>query len=105
MTIDIKFKQIAGNWDIDFLNGDIEMTNGLDTALYLSVLAEKRASLSQVSESTLRRGHFANDFNDIIGYQVGCLLWLYAKQAKNFEINLINKLQKDSKYYNVFIAT
>ena len=52
MTIDIKFKQIAGDWDIDFLNGDIEMTNGLDTALYLSVLAEKRASLSQVSEST-----------------------------------------------------
>jgi phage gp46-like protein len=145
MTIDIKFKQIAGNWDIDFSNGDIEMTNGLDTALYLSVLGEKRASPSQVTEATLRRGHFTNEFNDVVGYEVGSLLWLYIKQAANsdknlslaqgavydglkwmiedkivskidvvatrvkggisFDINLINKLQKDSKYYNVFKAT
>ena len=146
MAIDIKFKQNSANqWDIDFINGDIEMTNGLDTALYLSVFGEKRALPSQVSEPTLRRGHFTNEFNDIKGYEVGSLFWLYTSQSKNtesnlsliensvydglkwmiqdkivskinitatksgtgvnLEIDLINKLQKDSKYYNLFIAT
>lgn len=146
MAIDIKFKQDSNNeWDIDFANGDFEMTNGLDTALYLSVFGEKRASPSQVTEPTLRRGHFTNEFSDVEGYEVGSLLWLYTKQAKNtannaslmedtvrdglswmiddeiiseakvsssrstsgvtLDIELINRLQKDSKYYNLFIAT
>ena len=146
MAIDIKFKQDTNNdWDIDFADGDFEMTNGLDTALYLSVFGEKRASASQVTEPTLRRGHFTNEFSNIEGYEVGCLLWLYTKQAANTErnlslaqdavidglkwmiedkiisetkviatrtktgidlkVDLINKLQKDSKYYNLFVAT
>lgn len=146
MAIDIKFKQNSNNdWDIDFANGDFEMTNGLDTALYLSVFGEKRASSTQVSEPTSRRGHFTNDFNDVAGYEVGSLIWLYTYQAKNtssnlsliessaydglkwlvedqiiskvdvaatklgngvtLEIELINKLKQDSKYYNLFIAT
>ena len=146
MARDIKFKQNnQGQWDIDFVNGDFEMTQGLDTAIYLSVLAEKRASPSQVTEPTLRRGHFTNEFSDIEGYEVGSLLWLYTQQSKNtlsnlsliesavqnglkwlvedkivskvevvatkqntgvnIGINLINKLQKDSKYYDLFINT
>ncbi len=146
MAIDIKFKQDSSlNWDIDFANGDFEMTNGLDTALYLSIFAEKRALASQVTESVFRRGHFTNEFNDISGYEVGSLFWLYTEQAVNtlsnlsliesasteglkwmtedkifskteisaskvntevrLGINLINKLQKDSQYYDLFIAT
>ena len=146
MARDIKFKQNnQGQWDIDFVNGDFEMTQGLDTAIYLSVLAEKRASPSQVTEPTLRRGHFTNEFSDIEGYEVGSLLWLYTQQSKNtlsnlsliesavqdglkwlvedkivskvevvatkqntgvnIGITLINKLQKDSKYYDLFINT
>ena len=146
MARDIKFKQNnQGQWDIDFVNGDFEMTQGLDTAVYLSVLGEKRASPSQVTEPTLRRGHFTNEFSDIEGYEVGSLLWLYTQQSKNtlsnlsliesavqdglkwlvedkivskvevvatkqntgvnIGINLINKLQKDSKYYDLFINT
>ena len=146
MARDIKFKQNnQGQWDIDFVNGDFEMTQGLDTAIYLSVLGEKRASPSQVTEPTLRRGHFTNEFSDIEGYEVGSLLWLYTQQSKNtlsnlsliesavqdglkwlvedkivskvevvatkqntgvnIGITLINKLQKDSKYYDLFINT
>ena len=146
MAIDLKFKQdSSGNWDIDFANGDFELTNGLDTAIYMSVFCEKRASASQVSDPTSRRGHFTNDFNAVDGYEIGSLLWLYTTQAKNtesnlkliegdvyeglkwmiedeiiskievsatksgsginLEVGLINKLQKDSKYYNLFLAT
>ena len=146
MARDIKFKQNnQGQWDIDFVNGDFEMTQGLDTAIYLSVLGEKRASPSQVTDPTLRRGHFTNEFSDIEGYEVGSLLWLYTQQSKNtlsnlsliesavqdglkwlvedkivskvevvatkqntgvnIGITLINKLQKDSKYYDLFINT
>ena len=146
MAIDLKFKQDSdGYYDIDFANGDFELTNGLDTALYLSVFAEKRASPSQVSEPSLRRGHFTNEFSDVEGYQVGSLFWLYTEQAKNtasnmtllegavleglrwmiedkiisktivsgtrsnvsitLDIELINQLQKNSTYYNLFINT
>jgi len=146
MAIDLKFKQDSnGDWDIDFANGDFELTDGLDSAVYMSVFCEKRASSSQVSEPNLRRGHFTNEFSKIEGYQVGSLFWLYSQQAKNtdsnlrllegavsdglawmiednifskvkvkatrsistikLQIELINKLQKNSRYYNLFAAT
>lgn len=144
MAIDLKFKQDStGTWDIDFSNGDFELTDSLDTAVYMSIFCEKRASESQVAEPSLRRGHFTNDFNEISEYEVGSLFWLYTQQAKNtsenltllensiiegldwlieddiisevnvsaqrvsskvtLEIELVNKLNKNSKYYNLFI--
>lgn len=88
MAIDLKFKQDSnGDWDIDFANGDFELTSGLDTAAYMSVLCEKRAS-SQVLEPNLRRGHFTNEFSKIQGYEVGSLFWFYTQQARNTESNL-----------------
>jgi len=146
MAIDLKFKQDSnGDWDIDFANGDFELTDGLDTAVYMSVFCEKRASSSQISEPNLRRGHFTNEFSKKEGYQVGSLFWLYTEQAKNtdsnlrllegaitdglawmiednifsktkvqatrlntqieLQIELVNKLQKNSQYYNLFAAT
>jgi phage gp46-like protein len=145
MAIDLKLKQDSnGDWDIDFANGNFELTYGLDSAVYMSVFCEKRASSSQVSEPNLRRGHFTNEFSKIEGYQVGSLFWLYTQQAKNTDSNLrllegaasdglawmiednifskvkvkatrsistiqleiepINKLQKNSRYYNLFAA-
>lgn len=90
MARDIQFIQDSeGNWDIDFENGDFKFTDGLDTALYLSVLGEKRASASQVKESILRRGHFTNIFNKVENYEVGSLLWLYINQSKNTDRNLL----------------
>ncbi len=146
MAQDIELSQDeTGNWDINFENGDFALTDGLDTALYLSVFAEKRASDTQVTVPILRRGHFTNEFSLIDNYQIGSLLWLYIDQAKNtdqnlsliegtvneglqwmlddnivsnievagskelggvdLEINLTNKSQDDSNYYNLFINT
>lgn len=88
MARDIKFIQDSdGYWDIDFENGDFKWTEGLDTAMYMSVLGEKRASQSQVKEPILRRGHFTNIFNEIENYQVGSLLWLYIDQSVNSASN------------------
>lgn len=141
MTLDLKLNQSKGYWDLDIENGDFAKTDSLDTALYMSVFCEKRAN--QVSEPTLRRGHFTNQFSLVSGYEVGSLFWLYTSQAKNttsnltlienavtdglrwliddaiisktnvkatksntqvnLEIELINKLQSSSKYYNLFV--
>jgi phage gp46-like protein len=90
VSSDIKLKQDEnGNWDIDFANGDFELTDGLDTAIYLSVLSDKRAAISEVREPILRRGHFTNEFSSIEGYEIGSKLWLYTEQAKNTEDNLL----------------
>lgn len=141
MAIDLKLNQSKGYWDIDIENGDFAKTDSLDTALYMSVFCERRSN--QVSEPTLRRGHFTNQFSRRSGYEVGSLFWLYTSQAKNttknltllenavteglrwliddaiisktnikatktntqinLEIELINKLQSNSKYYNLFV--
>ena len=141
MSIDFKLSQNKGYWDLSVENGDIAKTDSLDTAVYMSVFCEKRSD--KVSEPTLRRGHFTNQFNKVAGYQIGSLLWFYTNQAKQTESNLasiektvndglrwfvedgimsktnvkakksdtvieigvdlIGKLQVNSKYYNLFI--
>ena len=86
MAIDFKLNQDKNYWDLDIENGDIAKTDSLDTAIYMSVFCEKRAN--QLSEPTLRRGHFTNQFNLITGYEVGSLLWFYTEQAKQTDSNL-----------------
>jgi phage gp46-like protein len=95
MARDIKFIQDkeTGDWDIDFSNGDFVTTEGLDTALYLSVLAEKRATEDQVPNPILRRGHFSNIFSNVEGYQIGSLLWLYSQNP--ITNNLLSLVKSD----------
>lgn len=88
MARDLKLTQdsTTKNWDISFENGDFALTDGLDTALYLSVLGEARATSSQVQNPVLRRGHFTNLFSDVEGYEIGSLLWFFT-QLPNTEEN------------------
>ena len=89
MAIDLQFIQSPdGEWDIDFENGDFKMTDGLDTALYLSIFGEARASRSQIRDSRLRRGHFTNIFSNIEGYEIGNTSWINIDQGKNTTNNL-----------------
>ena len=77
MAIDIQFVQDEdGDWDIDFENGDFKLTDGLDTALYLSIFGEKRATSSEVAIPELRRGHFTNEFSSVENYQIGNTAWI-----------------------------
>lgn len=89
MPRDIELTQDTNsNFNINFENGDFKLTDGLDTAIFMSVFAEKRASKTQVKKPTLRRGHFSNEFNDIENYQVGNTGWLNIDQAPNTKNNL-----------------
>lgn len=89
MARDIEFIQDDdGNWDIDFASGDFKMTDGLDTALYLSIFAEKRASASEVTVPQLRRGHFTDEFSSVEGYQMGNTSWIEIDQAKDTDSNV-----------------
>lgn len=98
MSRDIKLNQDKGYFDISFKNGDIETIDSLETALYMSILSERRATGSEVPNSILRRGHFTNEFNDIRGYEIGSKLWLYTDNNINTEENeeLLKGAIKDS---------
>jgi len=127
MAIDFNLTQKKDYWDLDIENGDIAKTDSLDTALYMSVFCERRSD--KVSEPTLRRGHFTNAFNRVAGYETQSNLTMIETSVKDglkwmiddsiisktnvkatkqdtkvsIEVDLINKLQVNSKYYNLFL--
>lgn len=78
MKIDLALTLREQNYyDIDFdFNGDYLMTEGLDTALLMSLFCEKRADSSEVPTPQLQRGWWGNLFNDIPNYEQGSKLWL-----------------------------
>lgn len=68
-------------WDISIdSTGDILTADFFDTALLVSLYAEKRASESEVPDSRLRRGWIGNEsFSD--GFEIGSKIWLF-EQAR-----------------------
>ncbi len=77
--VDITIKKRGSDelYDIDFdSEGDIETTEGLETAVILSLFGEKRASASDVASAESRRGWWGNLLNQVEDYQVGSKLWL-----------------------------
>ena len=72
---DVEFTQTeAGYYDLQLDDvGDFEKTNSFDTAILLSLFCERRASVTEVPESSRRRGWIGN-----IGQPVeyGSKLWL-----------------------------
>lgn len=84
MSSDIKlYQDTKGVWTFDFIDGDFELTQGLDTAIYQSVLCEVRALESQVSTPLQRMGHFRNEFSAVDGYEIGSKQWIYTNRGKN----------------------
>lgn len=64
-------------WDLTIdATGDILTADFFDTALLMSIYAEKRASESEVPESRFRRGWIGNEsFTD--GFEIGSKIWLF----------------------------
>jgi phage gp46-like protein len=89
-TDTLLIKQDNGTFDIEWENGQIKFTEGLDTAIDLSFYGEKRASESEVARPERRRGWVGNELFDVIGfrgYEVGNKLWLLS-QARITQRNL-----------------
>jgi phage gp46-like protein len=87
MPADVKLFQTKDYWDIDFQNGDIHLTDSLDTALYMSIFCETRAKANEIANALDRRGHFSNIFNEVEGYEIGSKFWLYTERARNTQQN------------------
>lgn len=65
--------------DLVFSSNDLELDNGLKTAVYISLFTDQRAAKDDAIPDTLgksRRGWWGDQVGDIFGYQIGSKLWL-----------------------------
>ena len=87
MTTDVIVKKgNAGFYDIAFNDaGDIETAESLDTAILMSILAEVRATPSEMPESHRRRGWIGNESTE--GVEMGSKMWVF-EQARITGSNL-----------------
>lgn len=75
---DVELNTDNGYYDISFENGDFKKIEGFDTAIWISIFTDARASESQVEEPHRRRGWIGNENNPV---ELGSLNWLY-EQAR-----------------------
>ena len=87
MTTDVIIKKRdVGFYDITFNSaGDIDTSQSLDTAILMSILAEVRATPSEMPQSHRRRGWIGNESTE--GVEMGSKLWLF-EQARITGSNL-----------------
>ena len=86
MATDIHFNKTKGYFDFDFAStGDFITTQGLDTALLMSIYVDKRAASSEVPASELRRGWWGNLAGNYANYEIGSKLWLLMQARNNNE--------------------
>lgn len=72
---------VPGVWDFTLDDaGGINTDDFFDTALLMSIFAERRASASEVPNSQQRRGWIGNESN-ADGFEIGSKVWLF-EQAR-----------------------
>lgn len=77
MTTDIELTQDSqGRFDIAIESGDIKSVDSLETALYVSLFTDARATDQQVFTPEYRRGWIGNLASPVEGRQLGGLMWL-----------------------------
>ncbi len=65
-----------GRFDLSIESGDLAGEAGLDTAIWVSLFTDARASADLITKPENRRGWAGNLANTIEGRQLGGLLWL-----------------------------
>lgn len=96
MGYDIAFNSDKGYYDFNIVNGEIETTQGLDTAVLMSLFVDKRAAQSEVPRPELRRGWAGNLLSDYSNYEIGSKLWLLQQARRdNTTLNLIQTYTYD----------
>ena len=112
MKKDIKLNQQNGYFDIAVENGDFANEDGFDTAIWVSLFTDARATLSQVLLPEKRRGWLGNITFD---EQLGGFLWLveqrrltqdtlnetvdYARKSLNYLVddNIVSKIEVEGE--------
>lgn len=79
--MDLKLKQINGEFKISFTNGDFTLTNGLDTAIAMSIFCEKRDN--SIEDPLQRGGWWGNELQPVNGYEQGSLIWTQYQSRVN----------------------
>ncbi len=78
MTADLKLFKEGKRYTLGFdPSGDFAKDYGFDGHLAYSLLGEKRATESEVLDSSLRRGWIGNEFSEI---ENGSKIWLYEQE-------------------------
>ncbi len=84
----MKYQDIAlvmtdgGYFDIDFdEHGDFLKTEGLDTALLMTVFERRRADQSEIAQPEQRGGWLGNDLLAIADFEIGSKNWLLYQAA------------------------
>lgn len=77
LGIDAVLQELPGGvFDIQIgPDGDILTADAFDTAILVSLLADKRADESEVGPSDFRRGWIGNEVTP--GFEIGSKLWIY----------------------------
>lgn len=90
MTIDVLMKKGAdGIYDIEWdENGDLLTTNGLESALDISILGEVRANEAEIIIPQKRRGWWGSA---VLGYEQGSKLWLLSQDRKTEENRVLSE--------------
>jgi phage gp46-like protein len=86
--IDACLKQIAGDlFDLDIgVDGDILSVDFFDSAIIVSLFAERRANESEVAVSRLRRGWIGNESTP--DFEIGSKIWLF--EQSRLTITVLN---------------
>lgn len=84
MPVDIALtKDKYGQFDIAIENGDLKATDGLDTAIWVSLFTDARASAEQIFIPEDRRGWLGNLGSPVENRQLGSFLWLAEQRRLN----------------------
>jgi phage gp46-like protein len=68
-----------GYYDLVISNGTFETISGFESAILMSLLPERRADSSEISQPQKRRGWIGNEMNDLVNSEIGSKLWLLAQ--------------------------
>jgi len=80
---DIALTKINSYYDFSIENGDFALTQGMDTALLMSIFCEKRADISEMPFAETRRGWWGNTVLDTENYEIGSKLWLLEQARRD----------------------
>jgi phage gp46-like protein len=85
----------SGYYDIEIESGELKTSEGLDTAIKLSLLIDKRADSSEIANAYDRGGNIIDELNDVDSFEIGSKLWLL--RSERMTQNTINRAETYAK--------
>ena len=82
----INFLDDVKEWDLSLFRHDLQVVDGLKSAILISLFSDSRAEEDEIPEGeTLRRGWWGDSINNDIGNETGSKLWLLDREKTTDE--------------------